>query len=64
MLIPYGNALELVRLIPGASLATMPGGGHDLPLPWCAELSELMASHFNGTLPAGHRTRLSEAGQA
>ena len=55
-------ALELARLVPGARLATMPGGGHDLPKQWCAEITDLMDALFRGDLPEGHRVVLSEEG--
>ena len=61
-MIPYANALELARLVPGARLATMPGGGHDLPKQWCAEITDLMDALFRGDLPEGHRVVLSEEG--
>ena len=63
-MIPYANALELARLIPGARLATMPNGGHDLPKQWCVEVADLMDGLFRGALPEGHRVVLSEKGTA
>ena len=40
----------------------MPGGGHDLPKQWCAEITDLMDALFRGDLPEGHRVVLSEEG--
>ena len=48
VLIPYANGAALARLIPGARMLRLEGGGHDLPKQWCPGIAKELLAHFGG----------------